>query len=87
MRSTGAKPPDSVPASTTPYFPVSSGRIVITPITDASSRAATSAICFITGTRASIRSSASSTANGSSSITCSAQSTAWPRPSASVWRM
>ena len=42
---------------------------------------------FITGTRASIRSSASSTAKGSSSITCSAQSTAWPSPSASVWRM
>ena len=42
---------------------------------------------FITGVVASIRSSASSTANGSSRATGSAQSTAWPKPSASVWRM
>ncbi len=60
---------------------------VITPMTEQSSRAATSVICAITGTLASIRSSASSTANGSSPTTGAAQSTAWPSPSASVCRM
>ena len=73
--------------STMPQLPMSSAGTSMTPIADASTRVATSTICRITGTCASIRSSARMTANGSSPTTGAAHSTAWPSPSASDCRM
>ena len=73
--------------STMPKLPTSAAGTSITPMVETFSRVATSTICFMTGTSASMRSSARITAKGSSPTTGAAHSTAWPRPNASDCRM